>query len=182
MKGLVFTEFLELVEERFGVEVADRVITAAGLPNDGAYTAIGTYDHGELVRLVISLSRASGTDVPALVAAFGEHLFERLVASHPALMEEVRDAFSVFERLHGVIHTEVLKLYPAAELPEFECTRLTADRLVLEYHSPRGFADLAEGLIRGCAAHFGEPIAVEREDLSGGRGTDVRFSIRRAAA
>ena len=120
MKGLVFTEFLELVEERFGVEVADRIITAAELPNDGAYTSIGTYDHAELVRLVGALSNASGVDVPALVATFGEYLFDRLAVSHPTVLSEVRDAFTLFERLHTVIHAEVRKIYPAAELPDFE--------------------------------------------------------------
>ena len=47
--------------------------------------------------------------------------------------------------------------------------------------SPRGLADLAEGLIRGCAAHYREPIELEREDLSAGRGQNVRFYIHRVA-
>ena len=27
MKGMVFTEFLDMVEEKFGMEMADRIIT-----------------------------------------------------------------------------------------------------------------------------------------------------------
>jgi hypothetical protein len=45
----------------------------------------------------------------------------------------------------------------------------------LSVHS--GFADLAAGLIEGCIEHFGETIDVQREDLSGGLGTHVRFSL-----
>ena len=36
------------------------------------------------------------------------------------------------------------------------------------YRSQHPFADLAEGLIRGCVEHFGEPIKVRREDLDPG--------------
>jgi hypothetical protein len=46
------------------------------------------------------------------------------------------------------------------------------------YSSPRGFADLAGGLIEGCIEHFGEKIDVQKEDLSDGHGTSVRFSLR----
>ncbi|MEO0814052.1 MAG: heme NO-binding domain-containing protein, partial [Myxococcota bacterium] len=45
MKGIVFTEFLEMVEDRFGFEAVDRLVTASGSDNDGVYTAVGTYDH-----------------------------------------------------------------------------------------------------------------------------------------
>ena len=40
MKGIVFTEFLEMVEDQSG----------------GAYTSVGTYDHNEIFRLVNCLS------------------------------------------------------------------------------------------------------------------------------
>ena len=50
MKGMIFTEFLDMVEERFGLAVADRIIEAGGSSTGGAYTAVGTYDHREMVR------------------------------------------------------------------------------------------------------------------------------------
>ena len=42
MKGLVFTEFLEMVESKWGLATVDRVIQGAALPNNGAYTSVGT--------------------------------------------------------------------------------------------------------------------------------------------
>jgi hypothetical protein len=35
MKGIVFAEFLELVEEKFGLEVVDRILQASTLPSGG---------------------------------------------------------------------------------------------------------------------------------------------------
>jgi hypothetical protein len=55
------------------------------------------------------------------------------------------------------------------------CLRLT-------YQSSRPFAPLAEGLIRGCLAHFGEDADIEVEDLSAGSGTAARFVISRRDA
>jgi hypothetical protein len=182
MKGIVFTEFLELIEERFGIEIAEEIIASADLPNDGAYTAVGTYDHADLLRLVSRLSVTTGIDASTLIKTFGEHLFRRLAAAYPAVVEGMEGSFDLLPRVHDVIHVEVKKLYPAAELPEFQCEPLDGDGLLMHYRSPRGFADLAEGLIRGCASYFGESMELEREDLDDGRGTDVRFSMWRRAA
>ena len=41
MKGIVFTEFLEMVEERYSAEVMDQILLGAKLPSGGAYTARG---------------------------------------------------------------------------------------------------------------------------------------------
>ena len=75
MKGIVFTELLELVEEKFGYETVDQIISAANLENDGAFTAIGTYDHNDLLKMVVALSQQVGVPVPVLVNTFGKHLF-----------------------------------------------------------------------------------------------------------
>jgi Haem-NO-binding len=60
MKGVVFTEFIEMVEDRFSPEMADRIIERAKLPSGGAYTTVGTYDHGEMIQLVLLSQRGNG--------------------------------------------------------------------------------------------------------------------------
>ncbi|MBX2853201.1 MAG: heme NO-binding domain-containing protein [Phycisphaeraceae bacterium] len=178
MKGIVFTELLELVEEKFGAEVVDVIIEKADLPNAGAYTAVGTYDHVELVRIVQQLSELAKVDFSELVKVFGEYLFGRLVAGYPVFLEGTTSAEQMLRSVHDIIHVEVQKLYPEAELPSFGYDTHADGRLIMHYQSSRGFADLAEGLITGCAKHFNESAEIEREDLSGGKCTDVRFTIR----
>lgn len=58
MKGIIFTEFLEMVEDRFSPEIADRIIEASDLPSRGVYTAVGTYDHTD--RHGVSLTSLKG--------------------------------------------------------------------------------------------------------------------------
>ena len=61
MKGIVFTEFLEMIEARHDGDFVDDLIVTAGLPHDGAYTAVGTYPHTEMVALVVRYSAMAGT-------------------------------------------------------------------------------------------------------------------------
>jgi hypothetical protein len=180
MKGIVFTEFLEMVEAQYSPALADRIVCAASLPSGGAYTAVGTYDHGEMWSLVIELGKATGTPVPRLMHAFGEHLFQRFTVVYPKLFESVSSAFDFLQGLETVIHSEVRKLYPDAELPRFDVAERSAQRMVMVYRSSRHFADLAEGLLRGCARHFDEPIEIGREDLPADRGSAARFTLTRS--
>lgn len=182
MKGVIFTEFLEMVEARFGLELTDRIIEGSALSTGGAYTSVGTYDAREMGRLVGQLSGETGIAVPDLLKVFGEHLFTRLATGYPHFLDGVDSAFGLLMRIEGVIHPEVLKLYPDAELPQFDIQRTGPEQMMMVYRSPRGLADLAEGLIRGCAAWFNETIEIEREDLSGGRNTHVRFTLTRQSS
>jgi hypothetical protein len=177
MKGVVFTEFLELVEQEFGYDQVDEIIQQSNLPNDGAYTAVGTYDHEELLRLVTNLSSSTSIPVPDLVKKFGGFLFSKLVVGYPGLLENTRNSFQLLSHLHSYIHVEVRKLYPDAELPDFEHRVIESNRLELTYRSTRPFADLAEGLIVACIGHFTESATLEREDLEGQDNTSARFTI-----
>jgi hypothetical protein len=177
MKGMVFTEFLEMVEAKFSADMVDDIIEDSNLPNGGAYTAVGTYDHGELVQMVVALSKRCGMPVPALVQVFGEHMFGRFHTLYPSFFSGVTSALDFLEGIESVIHTEVRKLYPDAQLPQFDCTR-SADGLKMVYSSPRHFGDLAEGLIKGAVAHFGDRLHVARNDQPDG---SIVFEMTRLA-
>lgn len=176
MKGIVFTELIEMVEKDLGIEIADRMISGAHTKNDGAYTAVGTYDHDELIQLVISLSGETGIPVPELVQVFGRHLFGRFNALYPQFFRGVESAIDFLPMVETYIHVEVRKLYPDAELPSFECEQHEGV-LEMTYRSKRPFADLAEGLILACVEHFQDEIEVSRADLGDQNGTEARFTL-----
>ena len=177
MKGIIFTSFLDLVEEKFGLEMLEEVISSANLPNGGAYTAVGTYDHAELVQMVVILSEKSSIAVEDLVKVFGQYLFGVLAETYPHWLQGIDSAFNLLEKLDGLIHVEVKKLYPDAKPPDFECRRIDDSQLEMIYHSPRGMGDVAEGLILGCAAYFSQSISVKREDIGEKKGQTERFLL-----
>lgn len=179
MKGIVFSELVEMVESRFGLEVADAMLDPDGLASGGVYVATGTYGHDEIVVLLTRLSATTGLTIPQLLHSYGEHLFPRFRAMFPAFFEAPRDAFTFLASVNDIVHAEVRKLYADAELPEFGCDLLDARSMRLVYRSSRGLADLAEGLIAGCCRSFGEDVAIARTDHSGGALTHVVFELTR---
>jgi hypothetical protein len=179
MRGIVFTEFLEMVEDRFSPEMADDLIDSSDLPSGGVYTALGTYDHQEILTLTSALSERTETPVPTLLTVFGQHLFGRFVVLYPHVVDGIDSVFDFLKKLDAYIHVEVRKLYPDAELPVFTYDDSTEGQLVMTYSSTRPFGDLAQGLIAGCIAHYGEDIGVERQDLPDDEMTRVRFTLTR---
>lgn len=161
MLGVVFTEFMEMVEARFSPEVLDRIIDRAAPDNGGAYTAVGYYPHEEIVSLVVALSEETGLPAGTLVQAFGQHLFGRFTEGYAPMIEGRKGTVDLLCQLDGDIHVAVRKLYPEARLPRFYVMAREGDDLRLAYESPRGMEDLALGLIHGAIGHFGETLQVD---------------------
>lgn len=135
MKGIVFTELIDMVEATFGEDMMDDVFDDCDLESGGAYTAVGTYDHRELLEIVGTLSKHSGLSVRDLVYKYGHHLFFRFNKLMPQLFEEQKSAFEFLEGVHDYIHVEVKKLYPDAVLPSFETERQNGNVLKMTYRS-----------------------------------------------
>ena len=176
MKGVVFTEFLDLVEGRFGLAIVDRIMSKS-CPVTQGFTTVGTYDHHQLLNMVDELGDAVQVASSDLVKAFGEHLFGRFLNSFPDAFRGIDCTFDLLKAVETVIHVEVQKLNPDAELPRFNFPEVSEGQLKVVYHSTRPFADLAEGMIQACIVHFGEAFEVNREDLPGEPGTSAVFTL-----
>jgi hypothetical protein len=177
VKGIVFTEFLEMVEAQYSPAFVEDLIDQSDLPSKGAYTAVGTYPHCEMIQLVDGLSKKTSIAVPSLMKAYGEHLFERFHLRYPQFFEEEMTSFDFLAKVENHIHLEVKKLYPDAKLPSFIIEKNCASHFSMIYRSERPFSDLCEGLIIGCIKHFGEDATLTREDLPSENLTQVRFEI-----
>ncbi len=175
MKGIVFTEFIEMVETEFSFKIADELITKSKLKSNGIYTAIGTYDHSEIYQLVRELSRLTQIPQVTLFRVYGEHLFGRFHRMYPALFQEIQHPLTFLELVDSYIHKEVLKLYPDAQLPSFDSERVTENHLIMIYTSKREMSDFAHGLILGCFKHFNKTPTIEVEKISP---TKVVFDIK----
>jgi len=182
VKGLVFTEFMDMVEATYGLDMLDQLLDETQPASGGAYTAVGTYDHNELVAMLGCLSRRIQAPLPQLLRDFGEQLFGRFVERYPEFFVAPRNSFEFLATVDDTVHGEVRKLYPNAELPSFAFVPDGVDRVTMTYRSCRPFGDLAEGLIAGCAKHFGETLDISREDLSRNDETHIRFNLQRRPA
>ena len=178
MKGIVFTEFIEMMDLKFGPDMTEAVIEEADLPSGGSYTSVGTYPHSEIVSLVMTLAKATDIEVSDLIRSFGTHLLGRFKDLFPEFFADIVNVTVFLSRVDGYIHTEVQKLYPDADLPELETSLQENGDLELLYKSDRMMGDLAEGLIEGALDHFGNTHMMIREDmLQQGGAQCVRFMV-----
>jgi hypothetical protein len=180
MKGIVFAEFLDLIEDQFGLDITDEILEEADLPSGGAYTNVGTYDHQEMLTLVTLLSQKTSITVEKLMNVFGEHLLTRFVAAYPQFFSGVDNCYAFLDTIENKVHVEVQKLYPEAELPTFETIKIDDKEMHLLYCSNRPFTALAYGLIIGSATYFGEALNVEMSDMSSNQKTKVLFKMNKA--
>jgi len=165
LKGVVFRQFLEFSEREFGEAVIDELLNSTELASGGVYTNVGYYDHSEMIALVTALSNRTGTSARALLVKFGQNLFPSLIAGHP--QDGVTHAFDLIEQIHGVIHRDVKKLYPDAEVPDIRPSmRNGNDEMRITYDSARPMADLCEGMIMAALDHYDdlEDFEISRTD------------------
>ncbi len=178
MKGIVFREFTEMVESQFGEEMVDDLIETTQPQSGGSYTTVGTYDHRELVAMVGVLSERTGIAGDALVRQFGKHLADVFSKKFPAFFDDCPNIIEFLKKIDNHIHVEVKKLYPDAELPKFSYVERSDQEFELIYESQRNFADLAHGLIEGCAAYFNEDFLISRENMTNENNIAI-FKLRR---
>lgn len=162
MKGIVFTELLEFVDDRFSLQATEELIEMSDLPSGCIYTSVGTYDALEMQTLVSNLSKVTGVAVSVALKEFGKYLFSRFFTSFPHFFSGVNSTLAFLPHVENFIHLEVCKLYPDAELPSFSFPPSAPGTLIMIYRSKRNLPDLAEGLILGCIEHFGDNLQVSR--------------------
>ena len=176
MKGIVFTEFLEMVEETFGLETVDYIIYKSELKSEGVYTSIGTYDFFEMLSLISNLSEKVNIPVPDLIYAYGLYFFAVLRRNHSNIIALYASPLDMLASVENHIHIEVRKLYPGAELPTFKIVKKEEKFIEMIYYSDRGLYMFAKGLIEKTFEHYGTDFSLKYE-LMKEDGTEVRFLI-----
>ncbi|MBX7148934.1 heme NO-binding domain-containing protein [bacterium] len=159
MKGIIFTVFNKLVEEKFGLETWDKLILAVKPKSKGAYTTAATYEDSELFSLVGELASTTKIPTTKLIKTFGSYTLLTLSKIYPAFFEG-KTLKEFLTSIDQIVHVEVKKLYPDAGLPKFNYENPSPNELVMNYESPRKLCVLAEGLIEGAAHYYKNKITI----------------------
>ncbi|PQJ82019.1 heme NO-binding domain-containing protein [Polaribacter glomeratus] len=178
MKGIVFTEFLDLVEKKFGIEMVDSIIENSKLASGGVYTSIGTYSFSEMLQLLQHLSSKSGISIDNLLLIYGEHFFSVVEKSYPGLLATYKDPIEMLSSIENHIHVEVRKIYPDAELPTFIVEEKKINSLIMVYKSSRSMHHFGLGLMNKTFEHFKSSAEIVLEKIKED-GTEVRFIINK---
>lgn len=178
MKGIVFTEFLDLVETKFGLEMVDKIIEQSELDSNGAYTSVGTYKFSEMLQLLQHLSTNTGIDIDTLLVVYAEHFFSVIEESYPGLLATYSDPIEMLASIENHIHVEVRKIYPDAELPTFIIEEKTENSLIMIYKSSRAMHHFGLGLMNKTFEHFNSNATIVLEKIKED-GTEVKFIVNK---
>ncbi|HEV3230564.1 MAG TPA: heme NO-binding domain-containing protein [Solirubrobacteraceae bacterium] len=160
MKGIVFNAFEEMIVGEHGEDAWDDLLDQAGL--EGAYTSVGSYPYEELLALVGAAEHVYGVPADDLVRALGRSAIPLFAARFPAIFEPYHDARSLVLCLNEIIHAEVRKLYPGADVPTFDYEFPGPNVVLMGYRSKRKLCTLGEGLVEGTAHYYGETVSIEQ--------------------
>lgn len=176
MKGFVFTELFNLVENKFGYKTLQNTIKRSNVPNNGVYVSGGYYTIEELNSLVLALSEETGIPAQELLFLYGRHLFSILIKSYSFFADGKKSPIEFMASVDEYIHVEVRKLHPNAELPSFKIESQTEDSIVLIYESKRGLEAFAKGMMFGCADFYNTVIDVQYTPMD--RPNTSRFVVK----
>jgi hypothetical protein len=179
LKGIVFNLLEAVIRRDHGDDAWDAFLEAAG--TDGAYTSLGNYPDEELVRLVGAASSALQMPANDVVRWFGRNALPLLAEKHPQFFTPHKSTRPFLLTLNDVIHAEVRKLYPGADVPSFTYDTSSPDVLLMHYRSPRKLCALAEGFIEATAAYYAEELSLDQPECMnrGDHKCVLRVSVRK---
>lgn len=164
MKGIIFTEFLEMVEKDYGFEVLNNIIDKSNLQSKGVYSGVGTYDYDEFGQLLEQLSKETKLTENDILKKYGHYLFLTFYNNYSVFFSNLTHPFQLLEQVDSHIHKDVQKLYTDAELPRFETKRIGTDRMEMIYTSKRRMEHFALGLIEASFIHFSVKFSLEMNE------------------
>jgi hypothetical protein len=182
--GLVNKAIEQMVCRDHGEAVWQRIRREAGVEVE-AFVSNAAYPDDITYRLVGAASKVLQTPAEEILNGFGEYwvLHTALESYGPLMRAHGKTAREFLLRLPQ-FHARVQMIFPQLRPPEFECTDVDDQSLVLHYRTPRpaGLEPFVVGLLQGIGEMFGTPLTVRQlEDRATGADHSV-FHVSWAAS
>ena len=103
-----------------------------------------------------------GQEPGEVVRWFGREAIPLFYRRYPELFDAHPGTRSFVLALNDIIHPEVRKLYPGADVPDFDFDTRSPTVLHMTYRSARRMCTFAEGLIEGAALHYGDAVRIRQ--------------------
>lgn len=162
MKGTIIKCLAELVQEKHGEAMWQRIMDDAGVPRHTLILAIGDIDDAQALALFSSTTRVLGLTPEQAADAFGAHW---CCVYAPRVYARTLQRFSnARELILGLdqIHVDVTRSVANAAPPRFTYVWKSSNVLEVTYVSHRGLIDIYVGLARGVGLMFKEALQVRK--------------------
>ncbi len=180
MKGVVFTEFLEMVEKTYGLETLDFVLEKSELKSEGIYTAIGDYEIDEFFTLLDNLVLKTKESKNEILYEYGGYICNYLEKNYSDLFKIFNEPLAMLAKLDEYFISQLRKHYPNEDIPSYDVVDRTKDSLTIIYSSQRWLYKFAVAFIERAFKYFKLEANIGTELLLD-NGTKVRFIISQRA-
>jgi len=160
MHGSIMHAFKEFVIAGHGNPVWEAVTQATSA--QGWYLHNSTYPDEELQVLVSECARQLQAREGELLERFGAFVVPALFQFYGAFVDPHWRTFELIAHTEDVIHRAVRIRNPDVQPPHLGVHQVGPDEIRIEYSSARRLCDLAVGICRGVADHYGERVVVEQ--------------------
>lgn len=158
MKGIIFNLAEAVVGKVYGEDAWDAILDRAGL--EGSWTSLGSYPDAELMAVVAAAAELLDAEPDDVLRSVAQGAMPLLAERYPHFFTPHSEARSFVLTLNDIIHPEVRKLYPGADVPTFTHELVGDAGLRLGYESARKLCTLAEGFVLGAAEHYGQSATI----------------------
>lgn len=162
MKGMVFNLLEDFIVAGHGQDTFEKIYKNTNLITKDPFIGPQVYPDEDFLALVSTACTELSLPVEAAVREFGKFCFPKLIEVDESFTKTTSSTLDFLKTVHGIIHVEVKKLHPDAELPAFSYSDLNNNTLVMEYRSTKKLCFFAEGLIDSCASYFGESVKISQ--------------------
>jgi len=109
MIGIVFLKFNDFIDELWGDEFWDELLTAAALPSEGVFTSTIIYDDQEFFTLCRVITDKKNISAKELQMVFGKFFFKTIYPHVPPSFNAhtIKDVLEFLHIVQNIIHAEV---------------------------------------------------------------------------
>jgi predicted hydrocarbon binding protein len=178
MHGTIFFELKKYVETKLGRKAWDQLLSESEL-GARTYEVMGDYRDSEIFKLTTTASRITGLPVPAILEDFGEFIAPDLLQMYGSVINPNWKTLDVIEHTEDEIHSVVRLHNTDAHPPDLKCVRTSEDVVILHYSSQRKMCDVAKGIAKGLAQHYGESVSISESSCMHKGDPTCTIQIRR---
>jgi hypothetical protein len=178
MNGIVFTEFLKLVKDKFELDWVDRNISKFKRASNKVHTASVVYSFTEMLTLLQNLNQYTSISINNLCSVCGEYIFSVIQGSYPILLSTCNGPVEMLSSIEKHIHMEVKKVCSGSALPGSILEKKENNSVTILYKSSRVMHHFGSGLMNKTFEPFNSTATIELRKVKAD-GSEARFIIHK---
>ena len=178
MKGLAYADILDLIKDKFGLEMLDEIIYDE---SSGSKVLIYDFDRKPYInvsQLLFKLNLKTSISSESLIKVYLDYFFNALKESYEGVIRACQSAIDmIIFIVHHILH-EVQKVYPKSSLPKVVIEGKKENSITLLYTSSKFLRQFGIGVMHKTFEYFNEKAKVDVEEITPD-GTMARFVVQK---